>query len=215
MFKTHPKFCLQIVFFSDFLLFEKKTTVECLSVLGIQEHVEIITQTAVITEKDQEDQEDQDSPEDLSVNEDETRPKLFGFNNFLASNCFIMYHCLKHILLAGDWPKKALHVPINVPQYTWEKIIRWWPPRLRFGSSEMEMELWSWFLFTNNNRTRRPQAMKMVGFIRIGNPPKICNFFPNVGGWYKILEVSQVVYVSDSGSGFFAACVLYIYLEPK
>lgn len=46
-------------------------------------------------------------------------------------------------------------------------------------------------------------------------PPKICNFFPNVGGWYKILEVSQVVYVSDSGSGFFAACVLYIYLEPK
>ena len=52
--------------------------------------MEIITQTAVITEKDQENQEDEDSQEDLSVNEDETRPKLFGFNNFLASNCF--YH---------------------------------------------------------------------------------------------------------------------------
>lgn len=86
--------------------------------------MEIITQTAVITEKDQENQEDEDSQEDLSVNEDETRPKLFGFNNFIASNCFIIYHCLKHILLVGEIAKKALHVPINVPRYNWEKIIR-------------------------------------------------------------------------------------------
>ena len=68
--------------------------------------MEIITQTAVITEKDQENQEDEDSQEDLSVNEDETRPKLFGFNNFIASNCCIIYHCLKHILLVGEIAKK-------------------------------------------------------------------------------------------------------------
>lgn len=128
--------------------------------LGIQEHVEIITQTAVITEKDQENQEDEDSQEDLSVNEDETRPKLFGFNNFLASNCFLIYfHCLKHILLVGDWQKKkALHVPINVPQCNWEKIIRWWAPRLRFGSSEMEMELWSWYFVHKHPQPNPPTS---------------------------------------------------------
>lgn len=183
--------------------------------LGIQEHVEIITQTAVITEKDQENQEDEDSQEDLSVNEDETRPKLFGFNNFIASNCFIIYHCLKHILLVGEIAKKhcmflSMYLGTTGRRLSDDDPQGWDLVHLDGNGTSIlifcshkttepaDLRPWKWWFFKDKDY-----------------PPKICNFFPDVGGWYKILEVSQVVYVSDSGSGFFAVCVLYIYLEPK
>lgn len=73
-------------------------------------------------------------------------------------------------------------------------------------------------IFCSQTPTTEPADLrpwKWWVFEGLGILPKICNFFPNVGGWYKILEVSQVVYVSDSGLGCFAVYVLYIYLEPE
>lgn len=80
---------------------------------------------------------------------------------------------------------------------------------------------WKWNFdpdFCSQTPTTEPADLrpwKWWVFEGLGILPKICNFFPNVGGWYKILEVSQVVYVSDSGLGCFAVYVLYIYLEPE
>lgn len=109
-----------------------------------------------------------------------------GSTIFLLQIAFIIDHCFKKNPLRW-WLAKKKSTARSYPIYPCASVqlgedYQMITPKVEIWFIwDGEMELWSWFLFTNthNNRTRRPQAMKMVGFFEgLGILPKICNFFP-------------------------------------